>query len=279
MKNLLIFLIVSVFLISFVSAVETSYIIVNDVVLAEHDFGSVRDLELRIPYDARTIEVNVNYDLEEFGEYKIVKINSGENVVVKYITESMIDKSAGDFYFIAKNYFDEPQNVFLTLPDSAILVEKGLVFPDVDEINSDGRSLILEWDDYSNSQIVVNYEIPGSDNLVFYLISIIIILSLIVFYVYEKMRFKRELRKVYQKNFSSVKRKTKEDKKKDLTINLFDDEKKIVEYLMEKKNNEAWTKEIFRDLGITKVRLSRKLKSLEKKELIKKIPYGNENKI
>ncbi|MBS3064860.1 MAG: hypothetical protein J4472_03530, partial [DPANN group archaeon] len=139
MKKLLMFLIVSIFLISFVSAVETSYTIVNDVVLVEHDLGSVNNLELRIPYDSRTIEVNVAYDLEEFGEYKIVKINSGENVVVKYITESMIDKSAGDFYFIAKNYIGE-QNVFLTLPDSAILVEKGLVFPDVDEINSDGRS-------------------------------------------------------------------------------------------------------------------------------------------
>ena len=45
------------------------------------------------------------------------------------------------------------------------------------------------------------------------------------------------------------------------------------------RNLEAWTKEILKEIGISKVKLSRKIRSLEKKELIKKVPYGNENKI
>ena len=74
--------------------------------------------------------------------------------------------------------------------------------------------------------------------------------------------------------------KTKGKKRaEEVTKNLFEDEKRIVEYLLKKKGKESWTKEIVRDLGISKVKLSRKLRSLEKKEIIKKIPYGNENKV
>jgi uncharacterized membrane protein len=70
-----------------------------------------------------------------------------------------------------------------------------------------------------------------------------------------------------------------EIKKGELTRNLFEEEKKIVEYLVSRKNGESWTKEVARDLNIPKVRLSRKLRNLEQKGLIKRTPYGNENRI
>ena len=71
----------------------------------------------------------------------------------------------------------------------------------------------------------------------------------------------------------------KKNKKEEseLTRNLFEDEKRIVKYLLEKKSHEAWTKEIIRNLNISKVKLSRKIRSLEEKKIIKRIPYGNEN--
>lgn len=79
---------------------------------------------------------------------------------------------------------------------------------------------------------------------------------------------------------SKISRKAKAARvKKEVTRNLLGEEKQIVEYLMDKKGKECWTKEMVHDLGISKVRLSRRLRNLVQKGLVEKIPYGNENRI
>lgn len=254
-------LILGIFLLSLASAqIETNYYIYQNKVLVEYYFDSVSDLELRIPYDVGEPEVNSEYELEDLGNYYLLKINSAENLSVKYITESMIDKVKNKFYFTSKNYLGDSQKVKLVLPESAVLVQEGIVFPEPDSISSDGRSIILEWDDYNDEQIVINYEFVKDNIFIFYIIILILILFFIGYLIFQK------------------KIKGKPKKHKDLTRNLFEDEKKIIEYLLDKKD-EVWTKEILKDLSISKIKLSRKLRSLEQKELIKKIPYGNENKI
>jgi len=74
-----------------------------------------------------------------------------------------------------------------------------------------------------------------------------------------------------------VKKKQKKKAKKEISKNLYGDEKKIIDYLADKK--ECWTKEMVKDLEIPKVRLSRKLRSLQEKGLVEKEPHGNENRI
>ena len=93
-----------------------------------------------------------------------------------------------------------------------------------------------------------------------------------MYILFERKKYKKRLKKVQIKNKTEI-------SKEGFTKNLFEDEKKIVEYLLNKKGNESWTKEILKDLEISKVKLSRKLRSLEQKEIIKRIPYGNENRI
>ncbi len=60
---------------------------------------------------------------------------------------------------------------------------------------------------------------------------------------------------------------------------MFEDEKLIVRILLIEKTRELWQKQLEQKTGLNKVKLSRKLRSLEAKGLIEKIPYGNTNKI
>ena len=60
---------------------------------------------------------------------------------------------------------------------------------------------------------------------------------------------------------------------------MFKDEKKIIELLLKKKDHSSWTKNLVKESGLTKVKLSRTLRKLEEKNLIEKMPYGNENLI
>ncbi|MDP2672783.1 MAG: hypothetical protein Q8O84_03145 [Nanoarchaeota archaeon] len=275
MKKTFVFLVFAlffIFLAGTISAIiETDYYIHEKNVLVRHSFDSASELELRLPKDFAALEINSEYKLEEFSKYFLIKINSTENFSISYITQSMVDKSKDRYSFISRNYLNKMQDVRLVLPESAVLLEEGLVFPEPDLISSDGRSIILEWSDYNEKQIIVDYEFL-EDNFIYYLIFGFLILVFLIYLFFEKKKHKKRLKKVQIKN-------KRELSKERFTENLFEDEKKIVEYLLGKKNNEAWTKEILRDAGITKVKLSRKLRSLEQKEIIKKIPYGNENKI
>ena len=256
--------------------IETKYHIYEKKVLVEYYFDEVSNFELRIPYDIVKPEVSLNYELEEKEGNKFIKINSGKNFSIKYITESMIDKSKKGYYFTSKNYLNELQNVKLVLSETAILVKDGIVFPLDYALETDGRSIILKWKNYNESQIVVNYEFKGKNDFIYYVIFVFVFLVFFIYSIFQKRRSKQETKKTKMKQSSE---KIVKKKKEFLTKNLFEEEKKIVEYLFAKKGKEAWTKKIAKELEISKVKLSRKLKSLEKKELIKKIPYGNENKI
>jgi len=165
------------------------------------------------------------------------------------------------------------------LPEGAVLDESISVSPGPDSTTSDGRRIILSWKDFNDEQILVTYEFLDKNAFFYYTIIVILIIIFIAFYITKQRKFKRELEKHKEKGKNKIKESRKGKKEAELTKNLFEDEKKIVKYLLDKKDNESWTKEILRDLDITKVKLSRKLRSLEQKEIIKRIPYGNENRI
>ena len=278
MKKLLFFTFILVILfLNFISAEsEVNFHIYKDKVLTEYFFDSVSNFTLRIPYDANSISSNVNYSFEDKGNYNSLTILSGENVSINFFTESMIDKGGAGNYFTYNNYFGNFEKVKLILPDSAVLVKEGIVFRKPNLISTDGRTLTLEWENHSQENLIINYESPLKNNFYWYVLTFFLILIFFIAYELFKTKKLRE-RIIKTKNNSS--NKNIQGKKELFVRNLLEDEKKIIEYLLEKKGKESWTKEIMNALNISKVKLSRKLKSLEKKGLIKKIPYGNENKI
>jgi len=257
-----------------------NYQIVDNDVLIDLDFSSVTSLELKIPFDAKALEVNTNYELKDFSSYKILKVNSTENLKIKYITSTLIEKSSRGYFFILNRPASEKMNITLYLPEGAVLVDadESIVIPSSDKISTDGRRIVLKWNNFDDEQIIVSYEFINKSSKIYYLlITILVILSILVYY-FQSARFKQRIKSLVERRRVG-KGKRKDIIKEDLTKNLFEDEKRIVEYLLTKKDNESWTKEIIKGVGISKVKLSRKLRSLEQKEIIKRIPYGNENKI
>ena len=265
-----------------------NYQIFNKKALVEINFiaglEDINDsLEFLIPYDARTIEVssniNIQYNVTETKDHKLIKIynsNLSKKLVlnISYITNSVIDKSSRNYFFILKNPFTFPVCLRVYLPEGGFLEEEGVLFPDPDSITSDGRRIVLNWNNLSSEEVVFAYNLKKSFSFWVILLS----LGLFLVVVYQFILLKKRISKIKRKKIISKKRK-KFLIEKSLTKNLFGDEKEIIKYLLKRKRRESWTKEIVRDLGINKVRLSRKLRNLQQRGLIEKIPYGNENRI
>lgn len=276
MKKHIFFVYVTILLIGLVSATSLNYEIFEDKALVEINFGSVNELEFKLPLDARLFESNIeNYELIDFEDHKLLKVDKADNLDISYITNHVIDKTSKRNFFIFNNKIGEI-NLILSLPEGGILGD--LIFPDPDNILTDGKRIILKWNNFTGEEIVVDYTVKKESNFFWVNVLLALLITFIIFYMYKSIKFKKQLRFLKTKSKSS-KKKSKEKRKKNITRNLFGEEKKIIEYLMGRKRNESWTKELVRDVGISKVRLSRKLRNLEQKELIEKIPYGNENRI
>lgn len=255
------------------SEIKIDYTLVEDKALVKINFGDVDSLEYNIPYDARTIESQDNFSIDYVEN--ILTVENTENFSLSYITESVIEKSSQRNFFILSNKFEKPINLILRLPEKAILDDKNILSPNPDSISTDGRRVILKWNELDAGEVIVTYDPEEKTNVFLIIIVPLILLGIII---YQSITLKKKIKKIKKKKKISAKRR-KTRKKKNMTRNLHGEEKKIVEYLLGRKKNESWTKEIVKDLGISKVRLSRKLRKLQQKDLIEKIPYGNENRI
>src|SRR3989344_2526280 len=265
MKKILVFGIFLIFLVGTISAtIETDYYINEKKVLVRHFLDSTSDLELRLPKDFSNLEINSEYKLEEFSKYYLIKINSTNNLYIKYITQSMIDKSKDRYSFVSRDYLNKTQNIRLVLPESAILLEDGLVFPEPDLISSDGRSVILIWEDYNEKQIVIDYEFLEEKTF---------ILSFVLYLVFQRKIFKKKIEKIKGKN------KKTNTKSEAIEEHLIESEKAVISELKKAEKNQLWQKQLQTKIGFSKAKLSRTIRNLESRNLIQKIPLGNTNKI
>ena len=228
MKKILIFLVFMLFFIflagTIKATIETDYYTYEKNVLVRHSFDSASNLELRIPHDFANLEINSEYNLEEFPNYYLIKINLADNLSISYITQSMVDKSKDRYSFISRNYLDKTQNIKLVLPESAVLLDDGLVFPEPDLISSDGRSIILEWNDYNEKQIIVDYEFLKDKKFIYYSAFGLLILIFLAYLLFERKRHKKRLSQRDLLWSKKVQIKKKKEISKDIfTKNLFED--------------------------------------------------------
>ena len=274
-----IFFICLVFSLNFIAAqpakhLGLTYRIVGNTVLAEISSGP-GEIIMNIPKEVDLFEINTaNYSILDFNNYGELIAFSEEKIIIKYTSNSFIEKSGKKTFFISKIRFDNKINLTLFLPESAVLTEPKIIYPYSYDILTDGRSILLNWKDFSSNEILVAYEFIEKGFIIYYLIIFFLIFSIVLFYFFHRKKLEKEKRMLKEKIKSKIAEKPVEEI---LVKNLFEDEKKIVQYLLSREKNECWTKEILRDLGLSKVKLSRKLRALEQKEIIKKIPYGNEN--
>ena len=278
MKKLFVFLtfaLLFIILAGTISAtIETDYYIYEKKVLVRHSFEEkVSDLELRIPSDYSALQINSAYNLEKSANYYLIKINSAENLSISYITKSMIDKSENQFFFVARTYLNKSQNIKLVLPESAVLSEEGIISPEPDLISSDGRSVILIWENYNEKQVVVDYEFLKNKNFIYYLALGLLILVFLAYILSERKKHKSKLKKI------KTKKKKAKTKSEVIEEHLMESEKAVISKLKKAEKNQLWQKQLQTNIGFSKAKLSRVIRNLESRNLIQKIPFGNANKI
>jgi uncharacterized membrane protein len=190
-------------------------------------------------------EINV-FEFPEDFEYSENKI--------KYFDKNLIEKSGKEYFFISKSEIYPNSTIKVILPEGAYSNEDYFIFPKNYVLSTNGKNIIMEWKNSGEKEILIPYKTNIEKDYWAYILIILFVVIGIYFYLNNK-----------------------KNKSKKYTQNLFREERKIMNYLI--KNKECWTKVLTKDLDIPKVRLSRKLRKLEEKGLIERIPYGNENKI
>jgi len=226
-----------------------------------------------------TIELPEEYASLDVLNPHVVKDNKliieGKEIRFSFIDSEAIEK--GKRYYFTKRI--EPKInidklIVRLVLDEGFVVSKD-IYPEATSIRSDGRKIIIEWQ-FSNFKqdeympIFVIFESAGGKSYL-WIIVLAVVIGVICWLSYPLLRKKLEELKAKKKPFK------KKKEKEDVTRFLLENEKKVIEELMKEK--ELWQKQLQLRTGLSKVKLSRVLKNLENRGLIKKINFGKTNKI
>lgn len=223
-----------------------------------YEFSQVQNpLEIPLTFDASTIRVN-NEPIES--STNTIQITNDSTIT--FFTQSLTQQES--FVADLSRLQTTLGEVRVYLPSEARLT-RSLEHPDASirpaptHALTDGQRLIFVYEAGSLEParaIVIDYTTPNT----YPIISTTIIVLLVAMVAALLMR-----RRVVKKHA--------------LTTNLFEEEKQLVDILLAAKNQELWQKELTKQSGLSKVKVSRKLRNLRAKGVIEKIPHGNTNKI
>jgi|SRR3989344_1106752 len=300
-RSLLFFLIFSLLLApalaSDLQSYDGTYTIIADKVIVEETVTfsePITSFEMLIPTDAQALEVKgAKFKSEELENARKITISDPQSgtFTLKYITESLIEKTKDEFFLLDLGQLEAAKiTVKLTLPEGATLKynldsPKLSIIPKANSIETDGKSIIITWNELNLQQskaLFVIYNEKKSNNLVYgssIAITFLIVISLAL-YLLSRKKTEKQRRVIPPENDALGEESEFPEKvKENLTRNLFEEERAIMETLLKAKDHELWQKQVALETGISKVKLSRKVRNLEAKGLIEKIPFGNTNKI
>lgn len=135
--------------------------------------------------------------------------------------------------------------------------------PKPDNIYSDGRRIILFWEEKNLNE---KFEVSVFIKRLAQPVTKVVLLSILILAIFSLV------------SFYLIKKRKKEAQETRMPV-LLEKERKIVEALQKAKNHELWQKQLQIETGLSKARLSRTLRDLEARGIIKKEPVGNTNKI
>lgn len=271
--------------------VASSYIIIHDTVIVEEKFlfsPGTTSFQLMLPPDTEALEITGAEGKKEGDKLLLTgdKEKPLVQVTVKYITEALVEKTSDRFFLLdTTSRTAEKQIIMVTLPEMAVLKyplgsTSPAVIPHPKTVETDGTRITLGWDTSTlEESILIIYQLPKKNSLVLSLMmGLLILLAGGGVFFFNKIK---------QRNGDPARRKKEEHHlissdfpvPSDLTRNLFEEERAIIEFLLQESSHELWQKQLVFKTGLAKVKLSRKLRNLEAKGLIEKIPVGNTNKI
>jgi len=241
-------------------------------ILEKHNLSlsTEQKLTINLPGGFSSFESSNAYSINE-NELTI----EGKDILFSFVNPSAIE--TGKKYYLTRKIEAPIEVDVLKL---MLALDEGFVFreayPAPDKIESDGQRIIMRWE-FKNLQkgesrpiFVISDSVKGISYL-WWVIIILILVSLIVWL------WLRKQKKIIVKVKAGEKReKAKAEKVEEF---LLENEKKVVQELEKEHRKELWQKQIQLRTGLSKVKLSRVLKNLEARGLIKKINFGKTNKI
>ncbi len=212
--------------------------------------------ELHVFVDNREISCTVSE--EEISTKLTCSLEEGLHFVqILYrTTSSLLSLSEENTAFQWKENISTEDFLFiLKLPEQSTLLEQQLLIPEPERIYFDGRRTVLLWEEKSFEEMLSISVLYQEKTLSFpwYLLSIPLILLILALYLWK-------------------------GRKKDIFVSgaLLENEKKLLTILKE-NNKQLWQKQLELKSGLSKVKLSRLIQSMEKRGIVRKEPYGASN--
>lgn len=226
-----------------------------------------------------------SYSMEytQVGNKLVLKEKVNGLQISNSVLSEPLDKSSGGYYFVKKIIFNQDYSevtVKLNL-DTGFILEKEGVFPDGYSVESDGQIISVVW---KLNNVKFGYVFPifvkiNETKKVSYslLIGLAVILIVPIVYLIFIKKFKKAVIKKSYKKVSKTKNRIG-PREKEYNY-LLDTEKKVIDELKKADRHELWQKQIQILTKFSKAKISRLVRNLESRGLIKKIPFGNTNKV
>jgi uncharacterized membrane protein len=220
----------------------------------------------------------------------VFPVSRGQEVTLSFVSENSIESGDGQDYFV---YSFEPGTSLesmpakLVLPEGALLAspaEEGSVLPAPENIFSDGRRLEIGWSFAGGETIFVSFIPPvqeaGLDWVILPAIIVLALAAIVVIWLSKDRLGKAVKKKGKAKKETPKAKEKKAEKEKELDLRGLTPEEKDVVMALHKNPEKQLTQSRLKDLtGLSKVKLSRVIARLEKREVVGKRPYGNTNLI
>lgn len=218
-------------------------------------------------------------DFTQVADKIVIKEIINNRSLEAYVDLGLLDRSSNILYFVKRINFNQDYTqvqVKLNL-DKGVIINKEMIFPTGYDIETDGQTISIVWNlknvilGQDFAIFVTMEDTKNNYNILYWILSLIVIIF-IAFFIYKKLEKKEKIKILNVK--SNEKKKENEDYNY-----LLDTEKKVIEELKKADRNEMWQKQIQNITGYSKAKVSRLVRNLESRNLVKKIPFGNTNKI
>lgn len=226
----------------------------------------------------------------------VVKETLPDNQTRYYNEPEILDISGNNIYFLKKiTFLKDYSEVKIKINlDEGVFVDQAQIFPAGYSFESDGKIISIVWklNDVKSFQtftIFAELKDKNKDFSFYFALILGVLFAIAVFYlILDKLIFKKrreiEKNKIQQKIGKAPVVATSESKNKAVQETekyeyLLDTEKKVIEALKQAERNELWQKQIQNLTGFSKAKVSRLINNLEQRNLVRKINFGNTNKI
>lgn len=264
MKKLLLLLTFILFLTQ-VSAQELNldYNIEYNKVLVNYKFYNTKAFNLNLPPDHSAVSYYIDKQpiIPEIIDNKLY-IPSAAEIELNFLTKYPLEKSGQNTFFLTDINLpiDIQSKITLTLPENVILskpVDQGSVFPQA-KTSTDGQQITLEWNTNLQKDKSFSILVIFKQNKTYWwlLIPLLAITIILAYFLKKKPKIKRIIKKQ--------------------PVKLKPEEKKIIN-ILNKKNGECEQATLRLVTDYPKATLSRILKELEQRNIIKKISKGKKN--